>query len=271
MRSIISDRSVTSAIIAARFTGISDHDIESGISAVESVESACAWAVVIGVFIEIIPDLLELLYHYERQVLPSVIGGVMVGLGVAGEIRFGNIARAARDALSERNKRKISELNLLAEQERTKRAKIEVLLVARKPSAGLTEAMRAFAGTAVMFTVGDDQESRNLCSWLEALLTSAGWRSRGMTQCRLTLPECVMISLPANEWYRQASTARQAAVALGDWLNADGIITAPEFRGIRESAFTGLIINVGARPSTLTAFDALRDGWRWTLGQLIVR
>jgi hypothetical protein len=111
--------------MAARFSGKSDQDIDVEVSTLEFWEDACAWLVVMGVFVEITPEFMELTLHQARQVIPSIAGGALVGIGVAGEIRLGNLAKKRRDILSDRNKRQIAELNLQAEQERTKRLQIE--------------------------------------------------------------------------------------------------------------------------------------------------
>ena len=204
----------------------------------------------------------------------EITGNVLVTIGVFAEVSIGIfIARSSKRAQlrAEKEIAELTERSTKAEQAAAEAnlasRKLEAMMVDRKLSnpVGFIEAMRAFSGTEVIFAVGDDSESRRLLSRLEVDLTAAGWMISAIRQRRLTLPDCVMVSLPANEWYRY-SPLRNAAVALGDWLNADGIITAPEFRDVTD--FNGIVINVGARPSTLTAFEALQNGWRWTLDQL---
>jgi hypothetical protein len=69
--------------MAARFSGKSDQDIDVEVSTLEFWEDACAWLVVMGVFVEITPEFMELTLHQARQVIPSIAGGALVGIGVA--------------------------------------------------------------------------------------------------------------------------------------------------------------------------------------------
>lgn len=134
---------------------------------------------------------------------------------------------------------------------------------------GFIEAMRAFPGTPVTFIVADDMESNRLCSRLDNALKSAGWAVDPIPQrASGILSECVVLALQFNEWQTH-SRLRDATETLGDWLNEDGIVTAPELQSIK--TFSGVTIKVGPRPSTITMFEGLRKGWRWTLDQLVVR
>jgi hypothetical protein len=232
--------------------------------------------VVSGLLVESGPELWDALVS-QSWPARGVTGGVVVTIGVLAEVIIGVLI--AQEA---RRKEREANLEIAASNDRASKAeqaaaeanlasrKLEVMLVDRKLSnpIGFIEAMRAFSGTSVMFIVADDMESMRLCSRLENDLRSAGWTIYPMPQRVSGLSECVVLALQFDEWYTHGPL-RNATVALGDWLNEDGVVTAPEFQSIK--TFTGVTIKVGSRPSTLTAFEALRKGWRWTLDQLIVR
>ncbi|HLJ13031.1 MAG TPA: hypothetical protein VKV15_00925 [Bryobacteraceae bacterium] len=90
--------------------------------------------VVLGVCFEYGPKFIVFLQTLTFEAFRDLIGGLMIALGVAGELLFASLAANKRDRLRDRNIMRVADLNWKAEQESLARAEVE------KTLAGTTEA-----------------------------------------------------------------------------------------------------------------------------------
>jgi hypothetical protein len=122
--SLSSDLS-TSPKPAAISTGSSDQELETFERRFGFVETLCGWVVAIGVALEYGPKLMTFIHVPSWDNFRDLSGGLLIALGVGGEVLFASLAGRKRDQLRDRNVRRVAELNLLAEQEQFARVKLE--------------------------------------------------------------------------------------------------------------------------------------------------
>jgi hypothetical protein len=114
-----------------------------------------------------------------------------VVLGIAGEVLFARLAALRQRQLRDRDKRKIADLHLLAEQESLARAKIEetnlelamalaetekAILPRRLNQLAMRETLMPFAGTVATVETLPDFECRRIAELLASTLRMAKWR-----------------------------------------------------------------------------------------------
>lgn len=127
---------------AALRTGASAQMLERQVDKYSGIGHFCALVVVIGVGLEYKEPFLQLLRQHNllalKMLLRESAGGILVAIGVAGELLVGFLANRKDNELRSLNAMrvvslglKIAELNLLAEQERHSRAKLEHRLAPR--------------------------------------------------------------------------------------------------------------------------------------------
>ena len=284
--SLSSDAS-TSAKSAAILPGASDHELEKSEKRFGFWESLCGWAVAVGVALEYGPKFMVFLHDPTWENFRDLSGGLLIAIGVAGEVIFASFAAGKRDQLRDRNIKRVGELVLLAEQEGVARAKLERLTekLRRKNKkmavlfrdrnlrnrAKVIEAMRAFAGTKVYFPISpmydSDPEAREFAAGLQTSLRDAGWRVAESQINRLVavppFAEGVHIEFPANDWYSDAPLSYvTAGCAVVDWLNRDKIATAIEAVPDKPQTET-IIVKVGPKPSTLGMMKDLEFRGEW--------
>lgn len=142
------DNSNTLVRDAALAPAKSDHDISSRAERIEFWELVCGWIVVIGVAVEYIPQFIAWAYRPSWHTFKDLIGGVLIALGVAGEIIFADRAKRNREILSARKDKEIVGLQLLAENERSARAKVELQVEDIRKQVALAEQSAAESNLA---------------------------------------------------------------------------------------------------------------------------
>lgn len=188
----------------------SDHDISSRAERLEFLELVCGWIVVIGVAVEYIPQFIAWAHRPSWHTFKDLIGGVLIALGVAGEIIFADWAKRNREILSVRKDKEIASLQLLAEHERSARAKVELevaksnlarvqleLRLRARTIAGpehreLIKLLSAHAGKLVDIVVFDHHipETEQFGIQVISLFLAAKWK------CRLWKPNASTYRIP---------------------------------------------------------------------------
>jgi hypothetical protein len=126
----------------------------------------------------------------------ELIAGLLVIFGIAGEILFARLAASQQHQLRDRDKRRIAELNLLAEQEALARAKIEKQLIEAKieilklqeemadrtisleQANNIVNLLLPFSGQCVdVFVYGQTPEIFKLASKIGAVFYFSKWHS----------------------------------------------------------------------------------------------
>lgn len=181
--SILSSDANTSANPTAIASGPSDHELEKSERRFGLWETVCGWAVAVGVVLEYGPKFMAFVHGPTWEGFRDLSGGLLIAIGVAGEIIFASAAASKRDKLRDRNVLRVAELNRKAEQERLARVRIEESLVKLKASRTLnkdqveriTEKLRPFAGSPFDMYVSSDPDSVALMHQLKDAITAAGW------------------------------------------------------------------------------------------------
>jgi hypothetical protein len=236
--------------------------------------------VFIGLLIEDGPELWEALSQH-RLPSRSVIGGIIVAIGVGVEVLFASLVTHASKRLQDFSDSRNAEFHeraanaeertveLGAEVERLRKENNDISMVLAdrtiKDIPGFVEAMKPFAGVKVLTTASESIEARKLQWWIKNGLESAGWLVSGPER-RNAVPDCVTISLRAGGWHADASH-RMAAMALGDWLSDSGVVPLMAFDLTSIDPGT-IVINVGEKPQTVKAFNELQAGWAINMKEL---
>jgi hypothetical protein len=169
---------------------ISTRSLESAIDKYDGRAEFFAWVVVIGVIVEYVPQAAIFLRKPTWISFRDLIGGLLIALGVAGEILFGAIASRKQNQLRDLSNTIIADLDLRAETERRARVQIEQQMARRTvsrllsgdESTKLANALQPFAGQ--MFQIGVYGLSEQLSEQfqfmmqLEKILFSSGWSGR---------------------------------------------------------------------------------------------
>jgi len=176
------ESSVNSPNSAARRTGKSDQDISDAIETSDDREKLCGYAVVFGVVLEYVPKLVGFIGDPSWLSFRDLIGGILIALGVAGELRFGNRASELRDELNARKNLRIAELNELAERERLARIEIEERLAFRTltddQKQHMAEILKVYSGQRyVPYCVTPTPDVAGVCAWLSEVLKMGEWES----------------------------------------------------------------------------------------------
>jgi hypothetical protein len=175
----------SSASLAANSTGKSDQGLERSEKRFGFWENVCGLGVVAGVGLEYGPKLIFFIHAPTWENFVNLSGGLLIALGVAGEVLFASLAAGKRDQLRDRNIRRVAELNLQAEQERLARVRIEQSIAMRNLSgaqrAALIEGLSAFSENPskviVVPRLNEDFESFRFCGLLTSALQAAGLRT----------------------------------------------------------------------------------------------
>jgi hypothetical protein len=95
-------RTASSRSNSARLTGMSDQEIGASVEVIEDREKLCGWTVVFGVLLESAPKIMAFLATPSIPLFREIIGGVLLALGVYGELRFASKASMLLDELGHR-------------------------------------------------------------------------------------------------------------------------------------------------------------------------
>lgn len=175
----------------ARRASKSDHEIEVEVDRLERCATACGVLVVIGVIGEYVPRVMEFEACgtlWTMLAFRELFGGILIAVGVAGEVLFSKMASLRQVQLSIRKDHKVAELDVVAKQADLARAKIERRLQSRELTdeelEALKETVNQFAGQAFWIITrtsdhDDEYSEQNIFSnQLSSCLTAAGWQSR---------------------------------------------------------------------------------------------
>lgn len=181
-RSIRSSDANIAAKPVAISTGASDHELEKSEARFGFGETVCGWAVVVGVCLEYGPKFMVFVYDRTWENFRSLSGGLLIALGVVGEIICASFAASKRDKLRNRAGLRIAEVNLRAEQEHAARLTIEADLLRLRArysnrrltpeqQADLRSKLSAFADAPVQIRLfNSDSEMEDLAEDLRSVM-----------------------------------------------------------------------------------------------------
>lgn len=127
-RSTLSSDATISDKAAAITTEESEQSLENSEQRFGRLEVICGWIVLVGVVFEYGPKFIVFIQSVTFAHFRDLGGGLLITLGIAGEIIFSSLAARKRDKLRKRHVSRIASLNLQAEQERHARVRIEETL-----------------------------------------------------------------------------------------------------------------------------------------------
>lgn len=170
---------------AARRTGASAQSLERAIDWLTSFGHLCAIIVVIGVVLEYRKAFVGLWNHFTltelRAFVRETLGGILVAIGVAGELWFGFLADRKDNKLRSINAERIAELNLSAERERLARVKLEAHLAPRSMSNEQQDKLIAEVRSMPpqhmdVIVIGSTPEILNFERMVTEPIAHAGWK-----------------------------------------------------------------------------------------------
>ena len=213
--------------------------------------------VTLGLILEYAPDIIE---AFRTRQIPSrlLIGGVLITVGVAGELFVGFFASRKDTALREENDSLVARANeraALAEQAAAEanlaRVKIEERLADRILSdsqlASIVEKVKQFAGQEYdANTYWDSREPLNLAERISVALNEAGWKLvhvRGQTMLPEKRGVLVYFHLESED------RTKTAAGALVSALNAESVVAELRRRDSATQPKNNKVqIDVGTKP-----------------------
>jgi hypothetical protein len=237
-----SDRA-SEASIDARLNGISDHDIEASVERAESRESIAAWVVIAGVALESYFRSIDFFTNPSWRSFDDLFGGALIVIGIAAEIYFGGKASGGR-------KLQVARLNLIAEQERLARAKIEERLAFRSitetQKAEAVEILKHYSGQRYMAScVSLTPEIEGVCGWLSKLLRESGWVFHGSSM--IIFQDLVLTGIRISTGPKADQQSRDAADLLRETLQVCSIAAYRSDEDWIELPAT-ISITVGSKP-----------------------
>jgi hypothetical protein len=253
-RSIEAERSAIPASNSARRNGKSDQELEASASRLERFATICGWFVAGGVVLEYVPKFMEFLAYPSLHYLRELSGGIVITIGIAGEILFGGWASRRRTILTDRNKLEIAELNRQAEQDRLARREIEERLAYRTlrdtQIPAIADKLREFQGQefSVSSAWSATEEVQSLVNRLVTTLIMAGWTYANPDP---RIPHPAVMSGVVILTHRHAvgvGQTKNAAIALIAALLAENIYVHGEEQFPPIPFHTKILISIGTKP-----------------------
>jgi hypothetical protein len=203
----------------------SDLDVlEARCNRFETLATACGGIVALGCFLEYFPVFLNLLPHWNWHAFArDLLGGVLIAFGVFFEVLFGMTGSRIQSRIGAIKDAKIAELNLMAEQERHQRVKLQMSMAGRQITARqiemLKKALSRFHGQTV-YVIGatDDYEVVKFSAILWNALASCEWDARpddAKPQARIQAPGLHIFASTEEVSQRAAEALREALMAIG--------------------------------------------------------
>jgi hypothetical protein len=147
----------------------------------ERLEDTCAWLVVVGIIVEYLPKVVIWLSVRNWRTFRDLIGGLILTLGIGGEILFGrkasSIEKRQLARLHERAAKaegRAAELQLEAER---LRAQLTWRSIDSDQFAKLIPKLLSNRGSVVLEYMNGDVESQYFASGLENVFASAKWNT----------------------------------------------------------------------------------------------
>lgn len=163
-------------------SGASDQSLEDSEHRLGTWESICGLLVAAGVVLEYGPKFIVFIHNPTLANLRDLAGGLLIAIGVAGEIIFASLAGSRRDKLRQRHVLRIADLNLKAEQEHRARIELQAFLAGRDLTPAhfrlLTERLSGFRGlSAVIVKTVDGYEAERFSQSLWLALVQCEWQA----------------------------------------------------------------------------------------------
>jgi hypothetical protein len=217
----------TADIIAAKST------LERSVDCWEGVSHFFAALVVFGLIVEYGGPIVDAIRNHDWQFVAKSIGGVLVTIGVAGELIAGSRStskdgqlREANSMLAQKAGERIAELNMKAEQEKHARIKLQKEMAGRRISPEhfdvLRDRLERFGHQKLyVYSSIDQWEIIVFTSHLCAVLSSqCGWDAIEFRSAppvaKMSIPGVHIFCTPDNE-------SQDAAIALMKALNEIGV------------------------------------------------
>jgi hypothetical protein len=177
----------------------SDQELEAEVDRFERYATVCGWGVVFGVIAEYVPRIIEVSNagtFWTLQTAKELAGGILIAIGVAGEVLFSKMASLRQVQLSARKDEKVAQLDAVAKQADLARfeiekqlteTKIELLklqekmadrIISLEQANNIVDVLLPFNGQSVdVFLYGQTPEIFKLASMIRAVFHFSKWHS----------------------------------------------------------------------------------------------
>lgn len=234
----------------------------NSIKRMEAFSIAAGCAVVLGVVVEVWPDIISC-WSGKCDFTHSfpIAGGIVVALGVAIETVMASLISRKAEKIQELANREISQQS--AEIERLRKENNDTLILRSYRSVGnhsaFEEAMQRFTGTKFTISMVAESNEVSTLQWeLNTLLPRAGWISLGLPEQRFNLGDHVNV-LTASAPGKPFVSA--AADALAEWLDANHVAVLIGSVGNTEHEPGTVVIQLGMRSETIERYDQVREAY----------
>jgi len=161
----------------------SDEELEKSIESCERWEWIGGGLVVVGVMAEVAIAVIHPPYDSFLEQWGSSLANSLVAIGVALEIKLGQMAGLRQSELKRRSDERVGVANVRAEEanQKAQEAALELArlitprTISAEQKAQIVEAIRPFANTPFDFSLMPDPEPLALMNELEEVLTGSGW------------------------------------------------------------------------------------------------